>query len=83
MTILDLHARLNRTAEHMREAQPELTLQIDAARQALQSARAGNGGLSFPSGAVVNQDGCTCVRASDGDTCIHMLGWRIWTGGHA
>lgn len=79
MSILDLWARLDKTAAQLKTEQPLMELRITAARDSLKVARAGNGGLVFPSGALVNDAGCDCVSAQDGDECMHQLAWRIWT----
>jgi hypothetical protein len=57
------------------EQERYFTASFIAARQLLDGAQIGNGGILFPSGSLAGPRGCSC-----GDRgCLHAIAWRIFT----
>lgn len=71
-----LETMLNANLARLSEAERYFAPSFAAARNLLDAAHAGNGGLIFPSGAVCGPQGCDC-----GDRgCLHTVAWRVYVG---
>lgn len=73
-----LSKMLDRNVAALCEQERYFTASFIAARQLLDGAHVGNGGLLFPSGSLVGPRGCSC-----GDrACLHQVAWRIYSHAH-
>ena len=70
-----LKTTLDRNLAVLCEREPYFAPNFAAARVLLDSARAGNGGLTFGK-VVCGPQGCSCGNRA----CLHMTGWRIYVG---
>lgn len=68
---------LDANVARLSERERYFAASFQAARNLLDAATIGNGGLSFPSGAVAGPHGCSCGNRA----CLHQVGWRIFTYG--
>ncbi|HEU5100642.1 MAG TPA: hypothetical protein VFU22_16545 [Roseiflexaceae bacterium] len=74
-----LKQRLDANLTALIRREPFFSETYRAARQLLNGARASTGGLMWPSGAQTGPHGCSCGDRS----CLHQVGWRIYTGGRS